>query len=171
MPRLRLPDNLRAKLKEPLGELIPGPPERSIMRLKEILKSERVLKIICVGDFVSRILSESSIPVDLSIVDNKTMRQETGSPQINSENVFRAVNLPGTLGMAAWTAISEALKKPHSLLIIDGEEDLLTLPAIILAPPRSLILYGQPGEGMVAVRNDEAKKSEIESIIAQMIEE
>ena len=171
MPRLRLPDNLRVKLKEPLGELIPGPPERSIVRLKEILKSEKVSKIICIGDFVSSVLFESSIPVDLSIVDNKTMRQETDRPQIDTENIFRAVNLSGTLGMAAWTAICEALKKPHSQLVVEGEEDLLTLPAIVLAPPRSLILYGQPSEGMVAVRNDKAKKSEIESIIAQMIEE
>ncbi len=171
MPRFRLPDPLRVKLKEPLGELIPGPPEKSIIRLKEILKSEKVSKIICIGDFVSRVLAESSIPADLSIVDNKTMRQETDSSQIDSENVFRAVNLPGTLGIAAWTAICEALKKPHSLLVVDGEEDLLTLPAIILAPSRSLILYGQPHEGMVVVRNDKAKRSEIESIIAQMIEE
>lgn len=171
MPRLRLPENLRARLKEPLGELIPGPSERSVRRLRQILDSEKISKIVCVGDFVSRLLSELSIEFDLAIVDNKVMRQETGGHSIKSERVFRVVNPAGTLEVSAWAAIGEALKRPHSLLVVDGEEDLLTLPAIMLAPHGSLVLYGQPREGMIAVRVDKSKKSEIESIVNEMIKE
>lgn len=171
MPRLRLPENLRARLKEPLGELIPGPPEESVRRLRRILDSERISKIVCVGDFVSKLLSESSIEFDLAIVDNKVMRQETGGQGIKSERVFHVVNPAGTLEVSAWAAIGEALKRPHSLLVVDGEEDLLTLPAIMLAPHGSLVLYGQPREGMIAVRVDKSKKSEIESIVNEMIKE
>jgi uncharacterized protein (UPF0218 family) len=169
--RLRLPETARARLKTPLGELIQGPPENSITRLKQILKSEKISKIICVGDFVSRLLVESSVPVDLAIVDNKMMREDAETFQSDCEYVFRVVNPAGTLEMAAWAAVREALEKPRSVLVVDGEEDLLALAAIALAPHNSLVLYGQPREGMIAVRTDEAKKLEIESIIAQMIRE
>jgi len=171
LPRLRLPENLRARLKEPLGELIPGPSERSIKRLRQILDSEKIAKIVCVGDFVSKLLSDSSIEFDLAIVDNKVMRRETGGHSIQSERVFNAVNPAGTLEVSAWTAIGEALKAQRALVVVDGEEDLLTLPVIMLAPCGSLVLYGQPHEGMIAVRVDRSKKSEIESLINEMIRE
>jgi len=171
LPRLRLPENLRARLKEPLGELIPGPPEKSLRRLRQILDSEKIPKIVCVGDFVTRLLSDSSIGFDLAIVDNKVMRQEAGGHSIRSKQVFHVVNPAGTLEVSAWAAIGEALKAQRALLVVDGEEDLLTLPAIMLAPCGSLVLYGQPREGMIAVRVDKSEKSEIESLISEMIRE
>ena len=171
MPRLRLSEGLRDRLKEPLGELIHGPPESSIARLREIIGSNKPSKTICVGDFVSRLLVESSFPVDLFIVDNKTMRQETEGFQPKTNYIVRTVNPAGTIEMAAWAAVGEALKKPHSVLMVEGEEDLLTLAAVVLAPLNSLVIYGQPDVGMVAVRADKAKKSETEAIVAQMEQE
>ena len=168
MPRLRLPENLRARLKEPLGELIPGPPERSVKRLRQILGSEKISKIVCVGDFVSRLLSESSIEFDLAIVDNKVMRLETGGQSIKSERVFHVVNPAGTLEVSAWAAIGEALKRPHSLLVVDGEEDLLTLVAMTVAPQGSLVIYGQPGEGLVIVEVDETARKKARSFLDRM---
>ena len=35
---------------------------------------------------------------------------------------------------------------------VDGEEDLATLPAILIAPEGASVVYGQPGEGMVLVQ-------------------
>jgi len=169
--RLRLPKDLRSKLKAPIGELIPGPPKSSIVRLKLIIKSMKPSKIICVGDFVSRLLMDSSIPVDLIIIDNRTMRRETQSLPVKGENVFRVNNPAGTIQMAAWAALSEALGKRDSMLIVKGEEDLLVLAAIALAPRDALVLYGQPCEGMVAVRVDTAKKSEAAFLVSQMTRE
>jgi len=169
--RLRLPEDLRSRLKAPIGELISGPPNSSVIHLKQIIKSMKPSKIICVGDFVSKLLAESSIPIDLIVIDNRVMRQEIESLQVKAENIFRASNPAGTIQMAAWAALSEALKKPDSILIVKGEEDLLTLAAIALAPQDALVVYGQPSEGMVAVRVDRAKKSEVASIVSQMIRE
>jgi len=172
--RFRLPIYLRNTLKSPIGELIPGPPKSSILRLKQIISSMKPSKIICVGDFVSRLLLDSSIPVDLMVVDNRTMRRmrrETESLRVKGKNVFRASNPAGTIQIAAWVALSEALQKRDSMLIVKGEEDLLTLAAIALAPRNALVVYGQPCEGMVAVRVNTAKKSEAAFLVSQMTRE
>ncbi len=171
MRRLRLPEDLRKKLKAPIGELIPGPPKSSIMRLKRIVRTMRPSKIVCVGDFVSKLLVDSSIPVDVIIIDNRTLRQQTERPRVKGENIFRVSNPAGTIEMAAWAALSEALRKRDSMLIVKGEEDLLTLAAIALAPQDALVVYGQPCEGMVAVRVDTAKKSQVMFIVNQMTRE
>jgi uncharacterized protein (UPF0218 family) len=50
-------------------------------------------------------------------------------------------------------------------LVIQGEEDLLTLPAILLAPLNSFVFYGQYKTGMICVTVTEEKKNEIVGII------
>jgi uncharacterized protein (UPF0218 family) len=48
--------------------------------------------------------------------------------------------------------LMEALKLPTPLRIeVEGEEDLATLACGMLLPEGAVILYGQPGEGVVAV--------------------
>ena len=42
--------------------------------------------------------------------------------------------------------------QPPIRLIVDGEEDLLILPACIYAPENAVALYGQPNEGLVVVK-------------------
>lgn len=168
MRRLKLPEALRDRLKVPVGELIPGPPRRSIVRLKRIILSMKPSKIICVGDFVSKLLLDSYMPVDLVVVDNRSMRRRTRRLRTDSKRTFWVNNPAGTIAAAAWAALSEAIRKQGSMLLVKGEEDLLTLPVIALAPRNALVIYGQPHEGMVAVRVDTPKKTEIVSLISQM---
>jgi uncharacterized protein (UPF0218 family) len=171
MPRLLLTDELRAKLRLPLGTLLTGPPERTIRELKKIVEAERPLAILCVGDFVSKNVKDSGLRVDVSVVDYKIMRREAESVEVTSGTVFRASNPAGTIELAAWEALREAIEKKNSLVVIDGEEDLLTLPAIMLAPDGSIVVYGQPNEGMVIVRVNSQKKAEIKKIVDSMIAE
>jgi len=42
---------------------------------------------------------------------------------------------------------------------VDGEEDLAVIPCVLMAPEGSLILYGQPGEGVVLVETDKVKET------------
>ena len=54
----------------------------------------------------------------------------------------------------------------HPLKIyVEGEEDLATLPAVLLSPTGSMVAYGQPGEGVVLVEVDESKKKEFEEYV------
>ncbi len=41
--------------------------------------------------------------------------------------------------------------------MVDGEEDLAVLPCVLTAPPESVVLYGQPGEGVVLCEVDRFK--------------
>jgi hypothetical protein len=56
-------------------------------------------------------------------------------------------------------------------MVVLGEEDLLTLPAIVEAPIISFVIYGQPEEGIVLVEVDEKKKKEIHALIDAMVKE
>lgn len=171
MPRLRLTDQIRARLKQPLGILLAGPPERTVGELKKIVEVEKPPILLCVGDFVSKNIRDSGLQADVSVVDNKIMRRETQFSETAFGTIFRASNPAGTIELAAWEALRESIEKKDSLLIIEGEEDLLTLPAILLAPNRSIVVYGQPNEGMVIVRVNPEKKAETKKIIDSMIAE
>ena len=61
-------------------------------------------------------------------------------------------------------------EKPARVLI-DGEEDLLAIPAIEAAPLGSALYYGQPGEGVVVVTVDERARASAKRIMAAMKKE
>ena len=56
-------------------------------------------------------------------------------------------------------------------IVVDGEEDLATLPAILYAPLGSTVVYGQPNEGSVAVVVTPERKEYAKSIMDKMIVE
>ncbi len=169
MPKLFLSNEVRERLKAPIGTLLTGSPQETIAQLKKNIETERPPMIICVGDFVSKNLKSADIHVDVSVVDNKIMRRDTEPWQESGKIIFRANNAPGTIDPIAWQALREAVEKKNSLLLIEGEEDLLALPAVLLAPDRALVIYGQPKEGVVVVTVDSGKKAEIQNIINGMI--
>jgi hypothetical protein len=53
-------------------------------------------------------------------------------------------------------------------IIVEGEEDLAVIPLICLLPENSLVVYGQPDEGVVAIRVTEDKKILIHDILGRM---
>jgi len=53
------------------------------------------------------------------------------------------------------------------LLIVDGEEDLAPLVLHPLCPIGSVILYGQPGKGVVIRWCDEESKERCRNLLAQ----
>jgi uncharacterized protein (UPF0218 family) len=53
-------------------------------------------------------------------------------------------------------------------LVVDGEEDLLTLIAVLYAPEKSWVVYGQPREGAVVVEVTPEKKAETAEILRGM---
>ena len=54
-----------------------------------------------------------------------------------------------------------------SVMQIEGEDDLITLLAVFLAPLGSLIIYGQPNEGLVVVEVKESKKQQARQYLEQ----
>jgi len=54
-------------------------------------------------------------------------------------------------------------------IVVDGEEDLATLPAILYAPLGSAVVYGQPNEGSVLVEVTPEKKKHVMDLMNKMI--
>ena len=55
-----------------------------------------------------------------------------------------------------------------SLIVVDGEEDLLALPSILFAPINTHVLYGQPNAGLVIVSVTESLKVKVYDILIEM---
>lgn len=169
MPILILPENLREKLKKPFGTLIAGGLNETIGKFKEILAKEKPTKLIAVGDAVSESLMKNGVFPDIFIVDNRIMRKDIAPIKFDAERTIYAKNPAGTISEEAWEKIRDALNSNlRTKIVIDGEEDLLALPAILFAPENSFVVYGQPREGIVIVKVTREKKMEAESIINEM---
>ena len=80
------------------------------------------------------------------------------------------VNNPqGTITQEAIVAIKEALEKnEHTHIVVDGEEDLLTLIAVLYAPENSFVVYGQPYSGIVVVKVTSEKKAQAQEFLNAM---
>ncbi len=175
MKLLVLPEELRADLKNPLGRLCKGDGLECITSMDRELKGAR--KIAAVGDMTAFYLLESGLQPDLIIVDHKTKRMQTPehikqSLIQDSYKTVEVVNPPATLTEDLMDAISKSLLSEDRVkIVVDGEEDLATLPVIMYAPLGSVVIYGQPNEGSVIVNVTPEKKEQIKNLMNKMIVE
>jgi GTP-dependent dephospho-CoA kinase len=160
-----------ALLKEPFGQLIPGEPNQTIPELRSIVQRNAPRRVTAVGDVVSRETLAGGIPVDLRIVDHVSMRRPTASFIINSRKTYHVKNPPGIITQESWQAIRQAMKEREVVIYVEGEEDLLTLPCIAESPPNSLVLYGQPSQGLVVVTTSPSSKKKASEILGRMTRE
>ncbi|MDI6691466.1 MAG: DUF359 domain-containing protein [Candidatus Bathyarchaeota archaeon] len=164
-----LTPELRIKLKKPLGILIRGSYTETRKRFLDMAEEEKPSAIISVGDRVSKNIAKSHIAPQLAIVDNKVMRRSIQPIPTTSEKTIHVKNPAGTITEEAIAAIQDALKSQcHVKIIVDGEEDLLTLIAVLYAPQNSFVVYGQPYEGIVVVKVTPEKKAEVSEILKTM---
>jgi hypothetical protein len=81
-------------------------------------------------------------------------------------------NPAATLSKDLMDQIQTSLQGEEKIkIIVEGEEDLATLPAILYAPLGSAVVYGQPNEGSVLVDVTAEKKLHIEELMKRMIVE
>ena len=153
-------------LKKPFGTLIL---DKDIT--KEGIASILVdaTKIISVGDATTaRMVSFDLIP-DLAVIDGKERRIKQNYPAKYEAAELQCVNPSGTISDEAVAIIRTALNlKPPVRVVVDGEEDMLALPVFTLAPIGSVVLYGQPLRGVVAVKITLAKQEEANKLMARL---
>lgn len=164
-----LTPELRTKLKEPLGTLIRGSFVETMSRLKALIEEEKPPFVISVGDTVSRNLGRIQVCPKLSIIDNLAMRKAIQPVSLAAEKTVHVRNPQATITDEAINAIQGSLKEDSRVsIIVDGEEDLLTLIAVLYAPENAFVVYGQPYEGVVVVKATSAKKDEVAVILKAM---
>ena len=172
MRLLVLPEELRSELKKPLGKLCKGDGLECIKAMGSELKVAK--KIAAVGDMTAFYLMEASIDPDLAIVDNKTKRMPAPvhvrtSLERDSYKTIKVTNPPATLNIELIELIKDSFAgKERIKIVVDGEEDLATLPAILYAPIGSAIVYGQPNEGSVLVKVTSEKKEQVKYLMERM---
>lgn len=155
-----LPQNMRKDLRSPLGEVV------QTEQIIQLFNDKGPTLIVAVGDIVTKTLQDAGKPADIEIIDYRTRRSDIKRTDGGSD--FDAENPAGTITKEAVLLIESALKqvqKTHETkrIVIQGEEDLLALPAILLAPLGSIVIYGQFDEGIVVVVvNEEMKKKVID---------
>ncbi|MCG2783091.1 MAG: DUF359 domain-containing protein [Candidatus Altiarchaeales archaeon] len=158
---LKLPNSLREKLKEPFGELLVG--------LEGVRHNKN---IICVGDETSKIALEFGLKPKVLVYDGKIKRESVSIPAIIRDfkaTEVRITNPAGYITSESFEAIYTGVTGFGRVKIrVDGEEDLLTIAAIDLAPAGSVVLYGQPHEGLVVVKVNEESKKRAKKVLEQM---
>ncbi|MDD1705648.1 MAG: GTP-dependent dephospho-CoA kinase family protein [Methanoregulaceae archaeon] len=159
---LMLPEDRRHLFRAPFGILYPD--------IDSVLSEVRGRRVYTVGDVVTHHLIQKGIVPDIAVIDGHTMR----APCNRSPAVFRkriaARNPPGTLTNELRRALDAAVADPGMLILVEGEEDLAVIPLILSAPEGAVILYGQPGEGVVVCEVTKIAKEKAEILLSCFVE-
>jgi len=163
---LELPKSLRGELKEPLGPIYTDADE---------LLAAATEPIVAVGDIVTYHLLTVGYTPAVALVDERTKRAEVDSEvreavAVEDFDHRRTVdNPPATITSGLLGALVDGLgASGTTLLVVDGEEDLATLPAVLAVPDGASVVYGQPEEGMVLVTADDAARKRCHDLLSRM---
>ena len=167
-PVHHLPESLRKQLKHPIG-----PAVKDISQLNSHVPSSSL--IISVGDIVSLDLQKSTFHPSISIIDYHTERHEFGLVEIH--NSFPIIcheltNTAGTINSQIGDIFLSSLNmyfqtNQTQVIAVDGEEDLLTIPSVLLSPLNSYVIYGQSRLGMIVTKVTEKLKGQIKILLDQ----
>lgn len=164
-----LTPRLRIFLKEPFGTLIKGTSQETMLALKELIEKEAPTRLVSVGDVVSKNLHEFDIHPQLTVIDFISLRNQVMPKLPMTGRIVCVDNPQGTITAEAIKAIREALdSNAHIHIEIQGEEDLLTLVAVLYAPENSFVIYGQPHLGIVVVKASLEKKEQVKQFLKEM---
>ena len=166
---LSLNDSLRQQLKKPLGILVTGSRDKCNEYLRSKIAKEKPPRLILVGDMVSRNALRFGLQPHVIIIDNREMRRTSSSTiMLDDRRQFSLFNAQGSINASSWRLINQAVKNGNSAVIVDGEEDLLSLVAVSVAPVGALVVYGQPKEGIVIVNVTPESKRMVMRILEHM---
>ena len=147
---MKLPDSLRDQLKIPLGILLPIDQDNKT-NIQKYLSDDSY--IITVGDRTTEKMIDFDLIPSLQIIDGLEKRIKRDIIKLGSEFELKIDNPAAEITLESIEIIKKAFSlNPPIRLTVNGEEDLLVLPACIHAPENSVILYGQPNKGLVLVQ-------------------
>ncbi|MFH0748435.1 MAG: GTP-dependent dephospho-CoA kinase family protein [Candidatus Bathyarchaeota archaeon] len=151
------------------GQLIRGSYEETMGALKKLIETEKPPMVIAVGDVVSDNMVKYKIGPQVLVVDNKTTRESFLSVAMDVDQTLNLKNPPQMLADEAWTVMQEAIGSgKKTRILVEGEEDLISIVAVLCAPLGSFVVYGQPQQGIVVVRVSEQRKQGMQRLVDNM---
>ncbi|RLI99670.1 MAG: hypothetical protein DRP03_02875 [Candidatus Aenigmatarchaeota archaeon] len=155
----------KAMLRKPFGRVI-----KDIKVIKGVVKNNNKKMLISVGDVTSSTLVDNAIFPNIIIIDNMVKRKAFNKKIEYGSYVINANNPRGRITPSLWKSVLRAINIGNDVKVkVNGEEDMAVIPCAIFAPNGSIILYGQPDNGMVMVNVDEKKKAEAREIVKMLM--
>ena len=170
----KLPNNLRNSFRDPIGKIFTGKQSDSAKKAIMYINTLEKGFIIAIGDVCSKSLLEQEFYPNVIIFDEKTRKHKEISLNLTSYQMRTAINPKEWILLSAWTVIRQSIAFSTSnncriAVRIDGEEDLLIIPAIISLPVGSVVVYGQPPiateEGIVVVSISSSLKDRVTNLL------
>ena len=164
---MKLPDSLRNELKIPLGNLIPDNQVSKKVIEEHILDSKYV---VTVGDRTTERMIEFGLIPSLQIIDNLEKREKRTPPDLGDKTIELSLdNPPAEITPKSIDLIKKAFTmKPPIRITVRGEEDLLVIPVCIFCPDDTVVLYGQPHEGLVIVKVTAEIRNKTQTLLDSM---
>lgn len=162
MKTLYLTNELRKKLKEPFGKPIFGEKQKIIRSFEKKIKQKKYKKVICVGDYCSL-----TLPCDIKIFDGKIKRNKK---VCTFEYLLSFTSPPASINKEAWKILKRALKENENVFV-NGEEDLLVIPSVILAEEGDLVVYGLPKKGVSLIEVTKKIKKDFRKLLRRFKKE
>lgn len=138
-----LPNRLRKELRKIWGISIFGQKREVFKKYEKFIGKRNFKKIITVGDYCSFNLTS-----DIKIFDGKIGRKKIKIPfKLKKILILSCSNPPGTIQSRVWLIIKRAIRENRNVFI-QGEEDLLVIPAVLISKKGGLVVYGFPKKGI-----------------------
>jgi uncharacterized protein (UPF0218 family) len=151
-----LPKKLKPELRKVWGIAIFGKKKGVKEKFEKFLKKGKFKKVITVGDYCS-----INLPSDVKIFDGKVKKRKIKKILPYS---LKCKNSKGTIQKEVWQIIKKAIKENKNVFV-EGEEDLLVIPVVLLAPKNSIVVYGFPKKGICAIRVNQRMKRKIKNLL------
>ncbi|MFC4451009.1 GTP-dependent dephospho-CoA kinase family protein [Halorussus aquaticus] len=159
---------MRGELKEPMGPIFTD--------AERLLAAAGDGPLVAVGDVVTYHLERAGVAPDVAVVDGLTEREAVdddvaaGVARLGeSAREVHVENPAATVTREMVEALREAIADPDpTVVVVEGEEDLVTLPAIVAAPLGASVVYGQPSEGMVLADVTADAKERMRDLLSRM---
>jgi len=155
-------------LRKPFGTLIP---EKQVTKKHISTMLESTKTIFTVGDATTDRLISFGITPQIAVIDGMERRSKRYRKIHYHSKLMSCNNPPGTISKDAVDVLRNALNSRLPVrVMVHGEEDLLALPLISMAPHGSAVLYGQPLEGLVVVRIDPGKQEQAKTLLSRIFD-
>ncbi|MFQ5986008.1 MAG: GTP-dependent dephospho-CoA kinase family protein [Thermoplasmata archaeon] len=130
-------------------------------------------KLVTVGDAVTAAALHATQRPRVAIVDFRVERRPDDRladlPLYEGAKILEVENPAGQITAGTWDALMQAFDHPGPVVIrIHGEEDLVALPAIVLAPSGFVVAYGLPARGAVLVDVTGESRGRADAFLARM---
>ena len=153
-------------MKIPLGVLLPENQADKSQIQKYLSKDSYV---ISVGDRTTEKMIDFGLIPSLQIIDGQEKREKREPPKLDNATELTVDNPAAEITLQSISMIKKAftLQSPVRIFV-NGEEDLLVLPVCVHAPENTVVLYGQPNQGLVIVRITPEIRNKVQGLLDLM---